>query len=263
MDKTGAAVVRGSTGSTDFPTRNALQGGIAGMACLDNSVTPPNPIPCTDIVVAKLTPSGTAFVFSTYLGGVKSEAHGGIAVDDAGTIYVTGQTASSDFPVTGGAYSTTGPAAEYTKAFLVRISSTGTNLLYGTYFGGSNANGGDAIAVDISGNAYVTGYTASDDLPVTTGAIQSQRNTDDLGTFDAFVAKFSPFVTRPNSSSTARTSAERATTTVGRSWSTRMVLRTSPVQRSPSNFGPRVAPTKQAARIANTTTTTTTRSLPS
>ncbi|MGH7771002.1 MAG: SBBP repeat-containing protein, partial [Candidatus Binatia bacterium] len=121
--------------------------------------------------------------YSTYLGGIASDIANSIALDAAGNIYVTGQTESPDFPTANAIQPTIGESGD---AFVLKLDSTGTTLLYSTYLGGSQADRGNSIAVDSEGNAYITGRVGSDDFPITPGApIPSFRG----GMFDAFVAK--------------------------------------------------------------------------
>jgi hypothetical protein len=125
--------------------------------------------------------------YSTYIGGSGGEMGYGIAVDSGGNAYVTGFTASTtDFPTTTGVLSPTlaGGAAD---AFVVKLNAAGTALVYATYLGGSgDTDVGYGIAVDGSGNAYVTGQTSSEDWPVTAGALASAFRG---GSFDAFMVK--------------------------------------------------------------------------
>ena len=169
VDAGGAAYITGSTSSTDFPTRQAFQGAKAG-----------NP----DAFVTKLSPAGTALVYSTYLGGSSSDAGRGIAVDAAGAAYITGGTDSTDFP-TQQAFQ--GAKAANSDAFVTKLSPTGTTLAYSTYLGGSSFDEGWGIAVDAAGAAYITGYTFSTDFP-TRQAFQGAL----AGGWDAFVTKLSP-----------------------------------------------------------------------
>jgi hypothetical protein len=121
--------------------------------------------------------------YSTYLGGSGNDYGYGIAVDGSGNAYVTGSTASSTFPTTAGAFQTT--YAGSTDAFVTKLNASGTAPLYSTYLGGSGNDGGNGIAVDGSGNAYVAGYTNSSNFPTTPGAFQTYQGNE-----DAFVAKF-------------------------------------------------------------------------
>jgi hypothetical protein len=159
-----------------------------------------------DAFVAELNPTAKAFVYSTYLGGNFSDFANGIAVDGSGNAYVTGETLSTDFPATPGAFQTTcgtdtncnaAGASVFSDAFVTRINANGTLLGYSTYLGGSSDDTGTAIAVDSSGNAYVTGETtdsnttvATGDFPVTTGAFQtSYGNGSAAAGSNAFVTK--------------------------------------------------------------------------
>lgn len=131
--------------------------------------------------------SAAGLLWSTYLGGTGVETPHGVAVDAAGNIYVAGTTASGDFPVTGGVIQP-GPATP-TDVVVTKLRADGTTIVWSTYLGGSQSEDGRAIAVDASGNVYVTGNTRSPDFPVTPGAF---RTTYGGGISDAFVAKISP-----------------------------------------------------------------------
>ncbi len=122
--------------------------------------------------MTKLNPTGTALVYSTYLGGTGDDVGYGIAVDTAGNAYVTGNTGSTDFPTTAGAFQTTYGGGEF-DAFVTKLNPTGTALVYSTYLGGTGDDYGYGIAVDTAGNAYVTGVTDSTDFPTTAGAFQT------------------------------------------------------------------------------------------
>src|SRR5262249_5428464 len=135
-------------------------------ACSD----PSGNCPDFDAFVAKVKADGSGFNYLGYLGGASNDGGIGIAVDSAGSAYVTGGTASdtSSFPVSGGPGLTLkGPA----DAFVAKVKADGTGLIYNGYIGGSDVDTGTAIAVDSTGNAYVVGYTLSPDLPVTDGSI--------------------------------------------------------------------------------------------
>src|SRR5277367_5165688 len=98
-------------------------------------------------------------VYSTYLGGAGNDQGQAIAIDAAGDAFVTGQTASMNFPATAGAFQTTAPGVA--AAFVAEINPTGSALTYATYLGGSGTDSGNAIAVDTAGAAYVAGSTTS------------------------------------------------------------------------------------------------------
>src|SRR5208283_4936851 len=140
--------------------------------------------------VTKLNPAGSGLVYSTFLGGSVYDFGAGIAADSAGNAYVTGRTASSDFPVTPGSFQTTFGGS--LDAFVAKINPTGSTLVYSTYLGGSSSDMGVGIAVDGGGNAYVTGSTCSTDFP-TMNPLQSTYGGGScfpLG--DAFVSEFNP-----------------------------------------------------------------------
>jgi hypothetical protein len=154
VDTSGSAYVTGSTGSSDFPT---TPGAFQTYGVGDNAF------------VTEINSTGSALVYSTYLGGSQSTEGTAIAVDSSGNAYVTGNTASTDFPVTPGAFQTTCNGGSNCRtngdAFVTKFDPSGSALVYSTYLGGSGGDFGQAIAVDNSGDAYVTGYTGSTDFP--------------------------------------------------------------------------------------------------
>jgi len=173
VDDSGYAYVTGFTESSDFPTVNAYDPIYNGS---------------TDFFVAKLSYSGNSLLYSTYLGGSEPDTANGIAVDGSGAAYVVGHTYSTDFPTVDpydGIYNGS------KDIIVAKLSPSGHSLIYSTYLGGSaddhlyGISTGNAIAVDIAGNAYVTGSTASSDFP-------TRCPYDDSlgGTWDAFVTKF-------------------------------------------------------------------------
>ena len=113
--------------------------------------------------MTKLDPAGSGLVYSTYLGGSSSGTGDGIAVDGAGSAYVTGFTGSTDFPTTAGAAQTT--HAGVFDAFVTKLDAAGSGLVYSTYLGGNGSDAGLDIAVDDAGSAYVTGDTQFDRFP--------------------------------------------------------------------------------------------------
>jgi hypothetical protein len=137
-----------------------------------------------DAFVAKVNPAGTALVYVGFLGGSGSDDGWGIAVDASGNAYVTGYTASADFPAV------VGPDTSFNggwDAFVAKVNPSGTALVYAGFLGGSSYDWGLGIAVDSSGNAYVTGETYSSDFPAVVGP-----DTSFNGGRDAFVAKVNP-----------------------------------------------------------------------
>ncbi|MGH9933169.1 MAG: SBBP repeat-containing protein, partial [Pyrinomonadaceae bacterium] len=136
-----------------------------------------------DGVVFKLNAQGNALAYSGFLGAEENDSVEGVVVDSTGIAYVTGGTKSSGFPTTVSAYQPT--RAGDTDAFLAKINSAGSALLYATYLGGSGTDRGSGIAIDANGNAYLAGFTNASDFP-TENAFQNIFG----GSFDAFVAKF-------------------------------------------------------------------------
>ena len=173
VDDTGNAYVTGKTQSDDFPVTNgAYQDSDCGSCAF----------------LTKITPNGSAIVYSTYLGDTLTEARG-IAVDASGNAYLMGHTSSSGFPTTAGVVQPN--KAGSFDAFVTKVNNTGTALIYSTYLGGSQSEllsslTGD-IAVDQQGNACITGQTASGDFP-TVNALQPEFGSDQTQD-DAFVAK--------------------------------------------------------------------------
>ncbi len=185
LDAVGDAYIAGFTSSTDFPQQNA------------EPPTPPTDIAAEGTAfVSELNPTGTALLYSTYLGGSGS-ANGGdeanaIAVDAATplNIYVTGFTYSADFPVsTNALIGAPGPGGTSTSGsgFVTKLtpSLAGTaQLAYSTYLGGNTEDQGNGIAVDASGDAFVTGLTLSTDFPTTANAYsQTALNPTNGGAF--------------------------------------------------------------------------------
>jgi hypothetical protein len=188
VDSAGDAYIVGSS-SADFPiTPGAFQ-----KTCVSSGGG------C--VFVTEINPSGSALIYSTYLGGGGEfgDIGGAIAVDSAGSAYVTGQTNSSSFPVTLGAFQTSASGGAG-NAFVTKFNSSGSALVYSSYLGAGGEFGdiGDAIAVDSAGNAYVTGATCARDFPVTPGAFQTTYPGGSCGNDPgalwgyAFVTKINP-----------------------------------------------------------------------
>ena len=135
----------------------------------------------SDAFLAKVKVDGTGLVYCSYIGGSGWEEGKGIAVDGLGNAYVTGETSSGDFPVTPGSGLTYNGDID---AFVAKVDADGTKLVYSGHIGGWNWDTGKGIAVDGLGNAYVTGWTFSDDLPVKIGPDLTYNSSQDV-----FVAK--------------------------------------------------------------------------
>jgi hypothetical protein len=207
LDTAGNVYVTGSTDSVDFPTTvGAFQ-----------HMSPEARSGASNVFVSKLNPSGTGLVYSTYLGGTSEDLGGGLAIDGSGRVYVSGLTASGDFPTTPGAFqrssgrdlgSTGGAACGHPfdnapcfDVFATKLNPTGTALEYSTLIGPTFFGEGippdlPQIAVDSTGHAYVAGSTPSEKFPTTPDAFQPSSGGglcgpefDPLLCYDAFVTK--------------------------------------------------------------------------
>jgi hypothetical protein len=205
VDGAGNVTVVGTTQSANFPVANARQAAIGGGDCLITFGQPaPNPptraaTPCSDGFVTQLSAAGTALNHSSYLGGNKHDTITAVAVDAAGSLYVTGATGSANLPTAGAVQGTFGggvcaslaePTGPCNDAFVAKLPSTGASLTYATYLGGPAADSGAAIALDATGAAYVTGSAASATFPTTAGAFQVTKGAGPES--DAFVTKLAP-----------------------------------------------------------------------
>lgn len=186
IDSAGDAYITGFTASSNFPVTSGVF-----------QTVNKTPSGSSTAFVAKMNPTGTALVYATYLGGSTDDYANAIAVDSSGDAYITGETESADFPTTTGAFQTSsGNGGTFYTGFVTKLNPNGTALVYSTFLGGTdgqfdsptgeNARG---IALDGNGDAFVVGYTASPDFPVTTGALQTSiTNFDGAG----FVAELNP-----------------------------------------------------------------------
>jgi hypothetical protein len=170
VDSSGNAYITGYTMSSNFPTKNAIQGALKGSQ---------------DAFIIKLNAAGDDMLFSTYFGGSGSEAGYALALDSSANIYVSGNTASSNFPTTSGVFQPAyGGGAD---SLILKMNSSGSSVVYASYLGGSGNENGRSLAVDASGSVYVTGRTSSSDFP-TVAPFQSNL----AGGNDAYVTKISP-----------------------------------------------------------------------
>jgi hypothetical protein len=199
VDSSGAAYVAGSAASPDFPiTAGAFQPSnhISSMQSglpVNNQEPPLDPGALTNAFAAKLSPDGSALEYSTYLGG--SGAHGAgdnasaLAIDGSGNFFVAGVANSTDFPVTPGAFQSIkkGTAQSGANGYVTELNSSGTAVVFSTYLGGSGNDAANAIALDTSGNIYVSGAAGSADFPVTAGAYQATSRGQ-----NAFVTELNP-----------------------------------------------------------------------
>jgi hypothetical protein len=165
LDSTGNIYVAGRTNSTDFPTKNPIQATNGGGF---------------DAFVTKFNASGTR-IFSTYLGGSGTDVGIGIASDNNGNAYISGYTSSSNFPTANPMQAVIGGKAD---AFVAKLNTATSQLVYSTYLGGSDSDFGGGIAIDTSENVYVTGYTSSADFP-----LANPLQSTNAGGVDIFIAK--------------------------------------------------------------------------
>ncbi len=167
---TGDAYVTGATSSRDFPVESALQTRHGGGAF--------------DAFAVRVAPTGGTLVYSTYLGGAGEDGGYRLTLDAAGNACVAGETGSTDFPTVSPVQATLGGLVD---AFVAKIAPTGARLVTSTYLGGADVDRATGIAVDATGNVYVTGFTRSTDFPMA-GAMQPVAR----GNKDGFVAKLAP-----------------------------------------------------------------------
>ena len=176
LDSAANAYVTGYTGATDFPTTAGAFQKVFGSTSGFGS----------DAFVVKLNPTGSALVYSTYLGGFSDDNGNGIAVDGSGFTYITGDSASTDFPTTAGAFQSSKKGGY--DAFVTKLNSAGSGLVYSTYLGsgttGVDYDGGRGIAIDAAGNAYLAGVAMANDFP-TVNAVQPSFG----GSIDGFATK--------------------------------------------------------------------------
>jgi hypothetical protein len=166
LDSSGNASVIGDTASTNFPTANSYQSSYGGGTY--------------DAFVARLNAAGNNVFYSTYLGGSDYDYGYGIEADSSGNTYVTGYTASTNFPAISAYQPTSGGSSD---AFVTKLNASG-NPIYSTFLGGSAFDRGNELAVDASGNVYVTGYTASTNFPM-----KNPYQASFHGVYDVFVTK--------------------------------------------------------------------------
>lgn len=194
VDAQGCAYVTGRVATTTFPTTPGAFQPVKANAVFGFSY---------DAFVAKLNPEGSAFLYSTYLGGTgggfgANNVEGGedIAVDATGNAYVVGLTESPDFPTTPGAFDTSfaghPSGSTFGDMFVAKLNADGSRLIYSTYLGGAGLEevsgiwpGSNSLAVDAAGRAYVTGYTQSPDFPLTPDALEPRSG-------HGFVARLNP-----------------------------------------------------------------------
>ena len=172
LDNQRNAYVTGYTKSTDFPTTaGAFSDSLVGIRM--------------DVFVTKINSLGSALIFSTLLGGNDDDVGNSIAIDGIGNIYIAGYTGSTNYPVTLKAIKTTFSGG-FQDAFVTKLNAIGTRIIYSTYLGGNSLDVATSLAVDNSGNVFVTGNTISSNFPKTIGAFDTSTNGI---VWDVFVAK--------------------------------------------------------------------------
>ncbi|HSD82288.1 MAG TPA: SBBP repeat-containing protein, partial [Anaerolineae bacterium] len=172
VDSEGDAYITGRTNSIVFPVVNPFQA-----TCREH-----DDVDCTgvDAFVTKLDPAGNTILYSTYLGGSSmgseigtgSDEGWGIAVDGSGNIYVAGTTFAPDFPVVNALQPTKSGADNFSDAFIAKLTPAGDALVYSTYLGGEAWEEVHGLVIDSTGNAYVAGFTSSNNFPVSSDALQ-------------------------------------------------------------------------------------------
>jgi len=173
LDPSGNIFVAGTTASKDFPTRNPVQASASTTGEADG-------------FVSQISASGTDLLFSTYLGGNDYDFLNGVAVDPSGSVWVSGWTTSTNFPVRGGYQS--GPGGGGGDVFVTEINPARGQILYSTYVGGNGQDLAGGLAVDSRGYVYVTGSTTSTVFPVSARAAQPKL----AGKQDMFFFQLNP-----------------------------------------------------------------------
>jgi hypothetical protein len=189
LDTLGNAYLTGSTQDTNFPTTQGAYKTTAPTKTNTGS---------NSAFVAKLNPTGTALVYSTYLGGSGVDASFAVAVDSAQEAYVGGNTTSSDFPTTSGVIQGARESGNRQAGFVTKLSASGSALVYSTYLSGAAFDSLQALAVDSNGDAFATGSTVSPDFPITAGAHQPN-----IGYTSFNYPQTNAFVSELNSSGTS------------------------------------------------------------
>jgi hypothetical protein len=161
VDTDGYAYAAGRTEADDFPTMNPIQAQYGGGS--------------DDVFLSKLSPDGSSLIYSTYLGGSEYDQARSLALDEEGSVYLTGRTASSNYPAVNPIIPDFGGGQD---GFVTKVSPEGNRIIYSTYLGGSENDIGHAITVDGQGNAYVTGLSNAPDFPTVNAYLDSYRGGD-------------------------------------------------------------------------------------
>jgi hypothetical protein len=180
INKNGNAYISGNTESSNYPTTSGA---------FDTSWNGRNSNMWGDVFVTQLNASGTGLVYSTYIGGSGDEKAYSMDIDGNSNTFITGRVYSINYPTTTGAYDVT--LNTNGDLFVTKLNASGTALIYSTLIGGNGGEDCNAIKIDSSGNAFITGFTSSSDYPTTTGA------------FDVIYNNYDLFVTKINATGTA------------------------------------------------------------
>jgi hypothetical protein len=167
VDPFGKVYVTGNTHSPDFPIQNAYCNTYQNR---------------TDCFITSFDTDGE-IIFSTFLGGQKPDYGESIFVDDEGSVYVTGDTESWDFPIV----NSYGNYSGWSDVFVVKMNSTGNGLLYSSLVGGSKGEVGKGLTVDSQGNAYIAGVTISEDFPTVNAYDETSGQLSNIGPNECFV----------------------------------------------------------------------------
>ncbi len=194
VDSAFNAYVVGTTTSADFPIVASSTTVSGYQNCLNDSAQPtpalgscPSGGAASDVFIAKLDPTGSVVLFSTYLGGSGIDSAAGVAIDSGFNVIVAGTTTSGDFPVANAFQAAQGPSTGQ-HVFVSEVDAAGQKLLYSTYLRGSATETASGVAVDLKNKIFVTGTTTSTDFPVTADAFQSTSRA--MNQF--FVSKIDP-----------------------------------------------------------------------
>ncbi len=192
-DAAGNAYVTGLTLSEDFPLT-------AGAFQAVDYATPSNDV--STAFISKFNPSGTALLYSTYLGGVaiantvhqQGDYGKAIAVDAGGNAYITGYTYSADFPITSGAFQKGNEAAtvDLATGFVTKLNPPGPALSYSTFLGGNTLDELTALTIDTAGDAYISGISFSSNFPTTPGVLQTANKSFASNGYNAVITKLNP-----------------------------------------------------------------------
>jgi hypothetical protein len=183
VDGEGNAYVAGQTSSANFPIAAAFQS-------VNHSIGSTVDSALGSAFVTKLNSSGSAVVYSTYLGGSTRDAALAVAVDTLGDAYLSGYTSSTDFPVANALQPQNATGGHGANAFVTKFNPAGSGLIYSTYLGGSTYEQANALALDAAGNAYVAGTTFSSNFP-TVEPLQATNNAASGNANNAFISVLS------------------------------------------------------------------------